>query len=446
MMGRVSATAVLVLSLLQSWGECFTVPTAGLALGRHSFSGVHRHAGSSSFKVGFGNSASKMPASVAFSPLSLRKGRPNMAPMMSGISIDPKDNPTPTPRGAITHAPRVTVMGGGNFGLCLALVLSSNRIPVTMLVRRQEIADILNKEHKHPNYLNGMELPKLIYATAKGEEAFKDATYILHAVPTQYSRSFLRNVKEHIPETTSIICVSKGIETDTLSLMKDILVEETGTLRELAFLSGPSFAKEIAAGMATAVTVASESDSLCNEVVELFANSNFKVFTSNDVMGIEIGGAVKNVIAISAGMCEGLGLGTNAMSALITRGCLEMTLVAKAVGGKRSTMMGLAGVGDTFGTCFGPLSRNRQLGYRLGKGEKLEDILGSSTEVAEGYATSLSLVDYIDKKLPDSFRKDLKFPILYGVASILKGETTPLKGMQGLMTLPIRSEVFDYDE
>jgi len=336
-------------------------------------------------------------------------------------------------------------MGGGNFGLCLATVLASNKIPVTILVRRQEVADILNKEHKHPNYLNGMELPKLIYATADGSEAFLDATYILHAVPTQYSREFLRNVAEHIPPTTSIICVSKGIESGTLSLMKDILVEETGTMRELAFLSGPSFAKEIAAGLATAVTVASASERLCDETVELFANSNFKVFTSSDVMGVEIGGAVKNVIAIAAGMCEGLGLGTNAMSALVTRGCLEMTMVAKAVGGKRSTLMGLSGVGDTFGTCFGPLSRNRQLGYRLGKGEKLDDILGGSTEVAEGYATSLSLVDYIDNKLPDSFRKDLKFPILYGVAGILKGEITPQDGMEALMVLPIRSEVFDAD-
>jgi len=225
--------------------------------------------------------------------------------------------------------------------------------------------------------------------------------------------------------------------------MKDILYQELGAHRELAFLSGPSFAREIATGLATAVVIASNHEKLAKEVAELFSGPTFRVFTSRDVIGVEIGGAVKNVVAIAAGMCEGLGLGTNSMAGLVTRGCLEMNTLARAMGAKPSTLMGLSGVGDTFGTCFGPLSRNRQLGFRLGRGEKLEDILSSSAEIAEGYATSLSLVDFIDQKLTRSFRKDLKFPILYGVAAILKGLRTPREGLMDLMQLPLRTEMFD---
>ncbi len=155
-----------------------------------------------------------------------------------------------------------------------------------------------------------------------------------------------------------------------------------------------------------------------------------------------MGGAVKNVIAIAAGMCEGLGLGTNAMAALVTRGCLEMQLIALSMGGRPSTLSGLSGVGDTFGTCFGPLSRNRKTGVRLGKGETLKDILASSTEVAEGVDTATSLVELI-KKNNRSYRRDLKFPIIFGVAEILKGERTPREGLLDLMNLPLRAEMYD---
>ena len=175
-------------------------------------------------------------------------------------------------------------------------------------------------------------------------------------------------------------------------MMQDILIETLGTERDYGFLSGPSFAREIAQGLATAVVVASESEALANDISDIMASEQFRVFTSRDVVGVEVGGAVKNVLAIAAGMCEGLGLGTNAMAGLVTRGCYEMQKIAVSLGARPSTLMGLSGVGETFGTCFGPLSRNRNLGVRLGKGEKLDDILGSSTEVAEGAATALSLV------------------------------------------------------
>lgn len=346
-------------------------------------------------------------------------------------------------KSAITYPVRVCVFGGGSFGLAMASALGRNNFPVTLHVRSQAAADSINDNNEGLTYLKGIKLPSCVHATTKVEEALEDCTHIVHAIPCQYSRKYLEEVKPFVRDDTPVISTSKGIETGTLALMNEILKDTLGETRDYAFLSGPSFAKEIASGLATAVVIASESDALANEVAEIFSSDTFRAFTSRDVEGVEIGGAVKNVIAIAAGMVEGLGLGTNAMAGLVTRGCLEMQLLARTRGASPSTLMGLSGVGDTFGTCFGPLSRNRQLGYRLGQGEKLEDILSSSTEVAEGYATALSLVEFIDQRVPQGFRMDLKFPIFFGVAEILKGERTPLEGMEDLMLLPIRMEFFD---
>jgi glycerol-3-phosphate dehydrogenase (NAD+) len=312
--------------------------------------------------------------------------------------------------------------------------------------RVQADADYFNEHQCSPTYLKDVKLPACVKASCDPPSALSVATHLIHAVPCQYSRKYLEGVAPLIPPGVPVVCTSKGIEAGTLAMMNDILVDTLGADRNYAFLSGPSFAREIATGLATAVVVASKSTEFSNEVAEMFSCETFRVFTTKDVAGVEIGGAVKNVIAIAAGMCEGLGLGTNAMAGLVTRGCLEMQTLAKAIGASPVTLMGLSGVGDTFGTCFGPLSRNRQLGFRLGQGEALEEILASSTEVAEGYATSLSLVDFLLEKLPRSYRMDLKFPILFGVAAVLKGQNTPDNGMRELMMLPIRTEVFDYRE
>jgi hypothetical protein len=197
---------------------------------------------------------------------------------------------------------RVTVLGGGSFGLAMASVLGNKDFPVTVLMRKQEAVDYFNTNHMSESYLKGVELPETVVATTSVEEALSDATYVIHAVPVQYSRKYLRDIRKVLPESCPIICTSKGIETGTLALMQDILKEEMGSHREYAFLSGPSFAREIATGLATAVVVASESDKFANQVAELFGSQTFRVFTSRDVVGVEIGGAVKNVIAIAAGM------------------------------------------------------------------------------------------------------------------------------------------------
>ena len=337
---------------------------------------------------------------------------------------------------------RVTVMGGGNFGLALATVVAKKGIPTTLLVRSEEVAEQINDNHRHPRYMSDICLPRTVRATSNKHTALSDATYIIHAVPVQYTRDFLTSVKDEIPANVPILSASKGIETSSLGFMADILKECLGEDRSYAFLSGPSFAREICEGVATAVVIASEDLMLADDLAELMAGEDFAVFTSRDVIGVEVGGAVKNVIAIAAGMCEGLGLGTNAMSGLVTRGCGEMRRLGIYLGARPSTISGLSGVGDTFGTCFGPLSRNRQFGYRLGKGETPEEIRASMNEVAEGVDTSIALVKMIKKRCK-GYRLDLKYPILFGVADIIEGNMKPLEGLQGLMNFPTRMENYD---
>lgn len=366
------------------------------------------------------------------------KKHTNLQMNLSSSSATPSACDSPPPPFPV----RVAVLGGGNFGLALSTVIGRKGIPVTLLVRSSDVEDSINTQHQHPRYMSDITLPPNIRATTDPQTACSDATYIIHAVPVQFSRDFLHSVKDYIPAGTPILSASKGIETSSLGFMADILKECLGEERGYAFLSGPSFAREICENVATAVVIASEDMLLAADLADLFSSDNFRVFTSRDVMGVEVGGAVKNVIALAAGMCEGLGLGTNAMSGLVTRGCTEMRRLGLAMGARPSTIAGLSGVGDTFGTCFGPLSRNRSFGYRLGKGESMTEILTSTTEVAEGVDTSIALVKMIKKKCK-GYRLDLKYPILFGVANILEGKQTPAEGLEGLMKMPMRMESFE---
>lgn len=343
-------------------------------------------------------------------------------------------------------AAHFVVMGGGSFGLAMASVIAFRGVNTTILVRDKGTAEIINTERRHPTYLSDLQLPDHVAASTDHKTVLRSADYIIHAVPVQFSRSYLKKVRKYIPSTAPVLSVSKGIETKSCLLMCELLEELLGSHRSYAYLSGPSFAREIMEGKATAVTVASTNVTLSRDFRDFMTSPNFRVFTTSDVIGVEVGGAVKNVIALAAGMSEGLGLGTNAMAALVTIGCLEMRRLSSLLGGKPSTLAGLSGVGDTFGTCFGPLSRNRNLGIRLGKGEKLKDILKSSTEVAEGVDTAYSLAKLI-KRTNKSYRTDLKFPIVLGVCEILKGKITAEEGLESMMSLPLRMrfEISDSD-
>ena len=238
---------------------------------------------------------------------------------------------------------RVAVMGGGNFGIALATVCARNAIPTTLLVRTEDVAKEINTNHRHPRYMSDLTLPNNVRATTNPATALSDATYIIHAVPCQYSREFLEDIKGHIPYGTPILSASKGIETSSLGFMNDIFRETLGDDRPYAFLSGPSFAREICQGVATAVVIASDDLMLASDLAMLLSDDSFRVFTTKDVIGVEVGGAVKNVIALAAGMCEGLGLGTNAMSGLVTRGCGEMRRLGLTFGAMPSTLAGLSG-------------------------------------------------------------------------------------------------------
>lgn len=334
---------------------------------------------------------------------------------------------------------KCTILGGGSFGLAMACVTARRGLDTTLLMRNKDHVRALTEDGKHPQYLSDVMLPKGIHATTDAAEALKDASFVVHAIPVQYSRQYLRKIRKHIPENAPVLCTSKGIDKKSLQLMCEILPDMLGADRGYGFLSGPSFAREIAEDLATAVVVASEDRRLAYEFSAILSSKTFRVFTSQDVVGLEVGGAVKNVIALAAGMCEGLDLGTNAVTALVTRGCYEMQRIALALGGRSSTIMGLSGVGDTFGTCFGPLSRNRNTGVRLGRGERLQDILDTQTEVAEGVETAFALERLI-KKSHRSYRLDLKFPIIFGVAEILRGDRTPKEGLESLMLMPLRPE------
>ena len=243
-------------------------------------------------------------------------------------------------------------MGGGNFGLALATVVAKKGVPTTLLVRSEDVASQINENHCHPRYMSDISLPHTVRATSDKASAFADATYIIHAVPVQYTREFLQTVKDYIPANVPILSASKGIETSSLGFMADILKECLGEDRSYAFLSGPSFAREICEGVATAVVIASEDLMLADDLADLMASEDFAVFTSADVIGVEVGGAVKNVIAIAAGMCEGLGLGTNAMSGLVTRGCGEMRRLGIYLGARPSTISGLSGEFEICAKCY----------------------------------------------------------------------------------------------
>ena len=264
--------------------------------------------------------------------------RTNRSQSINNYALCMKASNSPPP-----YPVRVTVMGGGNFGLALATVVARKGVPTTLLVRSEDVATTINETHHHPTKMPDIPLPRTIRATTDKKSALSDATYIIHAVPVQYTRSFLGTVRDDIPSGVPILSASKGIETSSLGFMADILKECLGEDRSYAFLSGPSFAREICEGVATAVVIASEDLLLADDLADLMAGEDFAVFTSRDVIGVEVGGAVKNVIAIAAGMCEGLGLGTNAMSGLVTRGCGEMRRLGIYLGARPSTISGLSG-------------------------------------------------------------------------------------------------------
>jgi len=333
---------------------------------------------------------------------------------------------------------KACVFGSGGWGTALAQLCALRGYQVSQWVREPEVAREINGEHRNSAFLKDVPLSPEIVATLEEPEALEGAGLVLLVVPSQFLRRVVLRIRYALPPGIPIVCCSKGIEKGSLQLLSEILTGELpGKLHGyLTYLSGPSFAREVALGMPANVTVAGE-DRACREQVRvLLGSSLFRVYTSRDVVGVEVGGAVKNVIAIAVGACAGMGFGLSAQASLITRGLAEMTRLAVAKGAHPLTLSGHAGIGDLVLTCTGALSRNRQVGVALGEGRTLEETLGSMRMVAEGVETAHSVWNLAQKL-------GVAMPISEQVALVLHQGKAVREAAAALMERPLREELDD---
>lgn len=293
----------------------------------------------------------------------------------------------------------IGVIGGGSWGTALAKLLADEGHHVVLWCYEPELVVTINETHENSMYLPGHELPPTLEATNDISECVRGREMIVSVPPSHVCRTVLSQVADEIPTGVPIVSATKGIENDTLMLVSEILedVLPVHCHPYLTYLSGPSFAKEVAAQKPTAVTVASYNHKLAERVQQVFSTELFRCYTSYDVIGVEAGGAVKNVIAIAAGAVSAMELGHNATAGMITRGLAEITRLATRLGANPLTLSGLAGMGDLVLTCTGGLSRNRTLGFKLGQGKKLDQILSEMNMVAEGVKTSKSVKQLSEK-------------------------------------------------
>ncbi|CAN6165621.1 unnamed protein product [Urochloa humidicola] len=279
---------------------------------------------------------------------------------------------------------KVVVLGGGSFGTAMAAHVAAKKadLEVSMLLRDDLVCRSINHSHINCKYLPEHRLPENIIATTSAADALAGADFCFHAVPVQFSSSFLESISTHVDPKLPFISLSKGLELNTLRTMSKIIPRALGNRRQLfVVLSGPSFAVELMNKLPTAMVVASKDKKLASSVQQLLASPNLRISTSSDVTGVEIAGALKNVLAIAAGIVEGMNLGNNCMAALVAQGCSEIRWLATKMGAKPTTLSGLSGSGDIMLTCFVNLSRNRNVGLRLGSGEKLDRIMSSMNQV-----------------------------------------------------------------
>jgi len=332
---------------------------------------------------------------------------------------------------------RIAILGGGSWGTGLAIVLGHSRRKheIRIWVREMAVAQAICERHENPVYLPGCPVPSTVQASSDIQEVLQDARMVIGVVPSAFAREVYSLAWPHISSECVVVSATKGLEPATHQRMSQV-IEQVFSLRavpRMAVLSGPSFALEVARGEPTAVVLASHDRALAMFLQEEFAGPTFRLYTNDDVLGVELAGAAKNVIAIAAGACQGLGLGHNTLAALITRGLAEMTRLVVAVGGKPDTLSGLAGLGDLVLTCTGTLSRNRHVGFELGRGRALAEILEEMKMVAEGVGTTAALL-----ALARDHRIDL--PITEQVHSILHLGNAPQDAIRAIMERPLRRE------
>lgn len=329
---------------------------------------------------------------------------------------------------------KIIVVGGGSWGTALAALLAGKDYPISVLVRDPELADAINFSRENTRYLPGLELPDALSATTDAPFALAGASLIVWAIPCQSSREAMRKLRPYFPRNSIVVSATKGIEVSGLRRIEELVAEELGGLGiKYGVISGPSFAKEVMLQKPTAVVLACRNEEICEPLQDVFSTRYFRTYASLDVVGVEMGGAVKNVIAIAAGLINGLGLGHNAMAALITRGLAEISRLGIAMGAEEQTFLGLSGVGDLVLTCTGELSRNRHVGYQLGQGQDLATITHEMRMVAEGVRTAVAV-----QKMARG--QDVDMPITSAVCQVLEGSIKPEESVDMLMTRALKRE------
>ena len=330
---------------------------------------------------------------------------------------------------------RLAVVGAGSWGTALAIALASRFPDIRLWVREPARAAEISRYRENSRYLPGFQLPSSVSVSSEIGDVVNAVDVVLAVVPSAHMRAVLESMCPHVRRETRLISAAKGIEEDSLCRMSEVMrkVMTGSSSAPVTVLSGPTFAKEIAAGEPAALVIASEDITVATDMQQALSTIALRFYTSTDVTGVEIGAALKNVIAIGAGLCQGLGLGSNSIAALVTRGLAEITRLAVAMGGNPRTLSGLAGLGDLVLTATGDLSRNRSVGRRLGEGHKLDRILAGMTMIAEGVGTCRA-----GYRLGRQYNVDL--PIVNKMYEILYEGKAPREAIRELMERPLTSE------
>lgn len=327
----------------------------------------------------------------------------------------------------------VTVIGAGGWGTALAVHLGGLGKQVRLWGRDEGLISRLVETRSNETYLSGIPFPDSVRPTSSLPEAVAGADCVVWAVPSHATRVLLRDLAPLVKAETIVVSGTKGFEQESLNRMSEVIAQELGQDHPVAVLSGPSFAGELARGAPTAVLAASRWPTVAATVQEEFRSPSLRLYASEDVTGVEMGGAMKNVIAIAAGVAEGLNLGPNALAALLTRGLAEISRLAYALGGRRETLAGLSGLGDLILTCTGGLSRNHHVGVELGRGRPLAEILGAMHTVAEGVRTT-------EAALALGHRHQVDLPIVTQMSQVLEGEISAAAAVEELMLRRQRPE------
>lgn len=326
---------------------------------------------------------------------------------------------------------KVTVLGGGSWGTTVASIAARNA-PTTLWARNAEIVQEINSSHTNEKYLPGGKLSDKLVATTDLAKAVSDADVIVMGIPSHNFRAVLNDIKEHIRAWVPVISLTKGLELDTRLRMTQIITEVLPG-HPIGVLTGPNLAREIASGQAAACVIAMEDKIIVQELQNVFMSGLFRVYTNTDVIGCELGGVLKNIIAIAVGMGDGQGAGDNTRAGLITRGLAEVTRLGVAMGGRPETFAGLAGMGDMIATCTSPQSRNRHVGIELGKGRDMPEIISEMVMVAEGAKSAPAVMALAEEYA-------VEMPIARDVFRVLSGDATASRAFRGLLRVEAGAE------